>query len=490
MRDYNTINESNERMEAAPLQARSEMHNSKNKGATYLAWKSALEDIVNAADPSIKDDLIMRKDKILKDLRGMFNLNDASANVIKTYNKVVNGMPVEANIIKTNSGYSVQSTLPEDDKDCQLLEQCEKYLINKGYKIMDKLFTVKYKDRMFVVKAETHKQATQKVVKKLLDKQIKDARDINVFKACLRHLSKMYSFDPGIDYVIKYLKDYGFDVTVDSISGWNENRNVPGEHIKQYRMSVVLDGKEHHFLVQLYADMGVWKVKEINAYMLDSNNIKQGKHMKDTKLQDKYVLYQRAGVWYGTKQENYGARIQNANAIQSFKSFNSVDDIIEYLSKYGNISKEDIIVKDSVKDEDFSKKTKHSINDAPHFVEARELKIGMLANFQGKDGVWVTERVKKVEHKNGMVHVETDTINENYFPKSRIWVKDTINDAKTDMLDSAPAPNEENDYEIWVSNNFGKYKVANWKATSKEVAKNEFLEYNPKYKKVGIIEVR
>lgn len=399
MRDYNTINESNERMEAAPLQARSEIRNSKNKGATYLAWKSELEDIVNAADPSIKDDLIMRKDKILKDLRGMFNLNDASVNVIKTYNKLVNGMPVEANIIKTNSGYAVQSTLPEDDNDCQLLEQCEKYLINKGYKIMDRLFTVKYKDRMFVVKAETHKQATQKVVKKLLDKQIKDARDIDVFKTCLRHLSKMYSFDPGIDYVIKYLKDYGFDVTVDSISGWNENRNVPGEHIKQYRMSVVLDGKEHHFLVQLYADMGVWKVKEINAYMLDSNNIK------------------------------------------------------------------------------------HSINDAPHFVEARELKIGMLANFQGKDGVWVTERVKKVEHKNGMVHVETDTIDENYFPKSRIWVKDAINDAK-------PVPNEENEYEIWVSNNFGKYKVANWKATSKEVAKNEFLEYNPKYKKVGIIEVR
>ena len=62
----------------------------------------------------------------------MFNLNDASVNVIKTYNKLVNGMPVEANIIKTNSGYAVQSTLAEDEKDCQLLEQCEKYLINKG----------------------------------------------------------------------------------------------------------------------------------------------------------------------------------------------------------------------------------------------------------------------------------------------------------------------------------------------------------------------
>lgn len=422
MRDYNTINESNERMEAAPLQARSEMRNSKNKGATYLAWKSALEDIVNAADPSIKDDLIMRKDKILKDLRGMFNINDASVNVIKTYNKLVNGMPVEANIIKTNSGYAVQSTLPEDDNDCQLLEQCEKYLINKGYKIMDKLFTVKYKDRMFVVKAETHKQATQKVVKKLLDKQIKDARDIDVFKTCLRHLSKMYSSDPGIDYVIKYLKDYGFDVTVDSISGWNENRNVPGEHIKQYRMSVVLDGKEHHFLVQLYADMGVWKVKEINAYMLDSNNIKQGEHMKDEDFSKKtkqgydvIEMYRDGGRLH--------AIVKRSSDYVVALGYDTSDGTWaqgRYVGTYeGALS--------TLKEEKpTARKIQDSINDTSHFVKARELKVGMLANLQGKDGVWVTERVKKAEHKNGMVHVETDTIDDNYFPESRIWVKDTI----------------------------------------------------------------
>lgn len=116
--------------------------------------------------------------------------------------------------------------------------------------------------------------------KKLID-SVKDVNDLTKFKMALRNISKMYSNDPGIEYVMSVLKNLGYEVTVDSIDGWKENKNVPGEHVKQYRMNVMLEGKEHHFLVQLYADMGEWKVKEINAYMLDSNNIKQGEHMKD-----------------------------------------------------------------------------------------------------------------------------------------------------------------------------------------------------------------
>lgn len=110
---------------------------------------------------------------------------------------------------------------------------------------------------------------------------VKDVNELTKFKTALRNISKMYSSDPGIEYVTSTLKNLGYEVDIDSIDGWKENKNVPGEHIKQYRMSAVLDGKEHHFLVQLYADMGVWKVKEINAYMLDSDNTKQGEHMKD-----------------------------------------------------------------------------------------------------------------------------------------------------------------------------------------------------------------
>lgn len=110
---------------------------------------------------------------------------------------------------------------------------------------------------------------------------VKDVNDLTKFKMALRNISKMYSNDPGIEYVTSTLKNLGYEVVIDSIDGWKENKNVPGEHIKQYRMNVMLEGREHHFLVQLYADMGEWKVKEINAYMLDSDNTKQGDSMKD-----------------------------------------------------------------------------------------------------------------------------------------------------------------------------------------------------------------
>lgn len=106
------------------------------------------------------------------------------------------------------------------------------------------------------------------------DLVITDARPktIDSLKRLLGIISRMYSSDPGIEFVIKYLRDYGgFDVDVDSINGWNENRNVPGEQIKTYILSTQTeDGKTHHIYVQLYADMGVWRVKEINAYLKDS----------------------------------------------------------------------------------------------------------------------------------------------------------------------------------------------------------------------------
>ena len=239
----------------------------------------------------------------------------------------------------------------------------------------------------------------------LTDKSItgdstKDVNDLTKFKMALRNISKMYSNDPGIEYVTSTLKNLGYEVTVDSIDGWKENKNVPGEHIKQYRMNVMLEGREHHFLVQLYADMGEWKVKEINAYMLDSNNTKQGDSMKDTKLQDKYVLYKEAGVWHGTNQENYEARIQNANAIQSFKAFSSVDAIISYLNKYGHLSKEDIIVKDSVNDEDFSKKTKQGFTVVEmyrdggrlHAIVKRSSDYVVALGYDTSDGTWAQGR--------------------------------------------------------------------------------------------------
>lgn len=99
---------------------------------------------------------------------------------------------------------------------------------------------------------------------------MKDANNIHTLKAALHNLSKMYFNDPGIEYVIVILTNLGYNVSIDSIKGWQANRNISGEQIKQYVLNITLDGKVHHALVQLYADEGVWRVKEINAYMLDS----------------------------------------------------------------------------------------------------------------------------------------------------------------------------------------------------------------------------
>ena len=109
-----------------------------------------------------------------------------------------------------------------------------------------------------------------RIVDSVGDRKVNDVNELTKFKIALRNISKMYSNDPGIEYVTSVLRNLGYEVTVDLIDGWRENKNVPGEHIKKYRMNITLDGKEHHFIVILYADMGVWKVKEINAYMLDS----------------------------------------------------------------------------------------------------------------------------------------------------------------------------------------------------------------------------
>lgn len=45
-------------------------------------------------------------------------------------------------------------------------------------------------------------------------------------------------------------------------------------------------------------------------------------------------------------------------------------------------------------------------------------------------------------------------------------------------------------YKIYVKNAFGAYKVADWPAESKEKAVQEFLELNPRYKKIGVVEAR
>lgn len=107
-----------------------------------------------------------------------------------------------------------------------------------------------------------------------MEDSMKDGKELNNLKKLLQQISKMYSNDPGIEYVLKALKGFEYDAQIERIEGWKENRNVPGEQIKDYILGVDVDGSRHHIKVTLYADGKDWKVKEINAYMTDSVSTK------------------------------------------------------------------------------------------------------------------------------------------------------------------------------------------------------------------------
>lgn len=103
-----------------------------------------------------------------------------------------------------------------------------------------------------------------------LKDSITDGKDLNDFKRILQQLSKMYSNDPDILFVMKTLNNFGWKTSLEKIEGWTANRNVPGEYIKKYTLVSDVEGKQHRVLVTLYADDKDWRVKEINAYTLDS----------------------------------------------------------------------------------------------------------------------------------------------------------------------------------------------------------------------------
>lgn len=276
----------------------------------------------------------------------------------------------------------------------------------------------------------TNKEKT--LLKKLVgDHKVNDVNELTKFKIALRNISKMYSNDPGIEYVTSVLRNLGYEVTIDSIDGWRENKNVPGEHIKKYRMNITLDGKEHHFIVILYADMGVWKVKEINAYMLDSNT-KQG---------------------------------------------------------------------DSMKDEDFSKKTKQGYDVVEmyrdggrlHVIFKRANDFGIGLGYDTTDGQWsqgrydfsTLEKARKalMEEKPYARRIQ-DSVNDDNWSSV-----EEENYKKANKPVGAKDVTEKN-FKIYVKNAFGAYKVADWPAVSKEAAVKEFLEMNPAYRNKGIIEAR
>lgn len=71
-KDYNSVEETNERIEAIPLEARNDMKKANNKKAALLMISNEIDDVINAAEPSMRAELKTKKEKILSDLRKQF----------------------------------------------------------------------------------------------------------------------------------------------------------------------------------------------------------------------------------------------------------------------------------------------------------------------------------------------------------------------------------------------------------------------------------
>ena len=181
------------------------------------------------------------------------------------------------------------------------------------------------------------------------DSRMTDGKDLNSFKRILQQLSKMYSNDPDILFVMKTLNNFGWKTSLEKIEGWTANRNVPGEYIKKYTLVSDVEGKQHHVLVTFYADERDWRVKEINAYTLDCaandelsessseeayNIKKENDSMNDSK---KFTIYQVTP--FGTYKLVEWEADSKEEAVKEFLELNP-----SYKSKRGGI------IADSVND--------------------------------------------------------------------------------------------------------------------------------------------
>ena len=122
-------------------------------------------------------------------------------------------------------------------------------------------------------------------------------------------------------------------------------------------------------------------------------------------------------------------------------------------------------------------------------VSADKLEIGMRINYRGK--LYTVEAVTSNEQYKGEYDLllKADDGSQRVLEtggSDRFTVVDNTSKSKGDNMKDAIEKN----FEIYVKNAFGAYKVADWSAVSKEAAVKEFLAANPSYRNKGIIEAK
>lgn len=325
---------------------------------------------------------------------------------------------------------------------------------------------------------------------------ITDGKDLNSFKRILQQLSKMYSNDPDILFVMKTLNNFGWKTSLEKIEGWTANRNVPGEYIKKYTLVSDVEGKQHHVLVTLYADERDWRVKEINAYTLDCvgndesiessseeayNTKKENDSMNDSK---KFTIYQVTP--FGTYKLVEWEADSKEEAVKEFLELNP-----SYKSKRGGI------IADAVDDS--------MVGDARVYMSSEHNDIG-------KDfyGYFSIEHPKygdfyvSFKIKNRRQEVQLDGTGWNfikskgYTPEQKQWIinhkseLERFNGWSGVIADSVEADDiiikdsklKDAKYAIWVKEK-GQWKP--WGSTDKEIDVNELKKRFNYYEDVALM---
>lgn len=307
-----------------------------NKKALLLEAENIIKQIVDDTDAKDKATIQKYADKHLADIRAFAaSLKDLTKDAIseeyKMWVEKINGAARanDEDLLKVYIG------IIKNDKHLSWVEEDE---------------LIKHIKRFLPIKSAVDDNAQK-------DSRVTDGKELNDFKRILQQLSKMYSNDPDISFVIKTLNNFGWQTSIEKIEGWTANRNVPGEYIKKYTLVSDVEGKQHHVLVTFYADERDWRVKEINAYTLDCvgndesiessseeayNTKKENDSMKDSK---KFTIYQVTP--FGTYKIVEWEADSKEEAVKEFLELNP-----SYKSKRGGIiadsvEDDDIIVKDS-----------------------------------------------------------------------------------------------------------------------------------------------
>ena len=112
--------------------------------------------------------------------------------------------------------------------------------------------------------------------------------------------------------------------------------------VNKYGLDIYYSGKDRIYTVE-------GDKQKVSDFVSTELAIK--KNIKDEPKEGKFVVFKENGKFKGTNYENFKANVRNANEVIDLSAFNNMEQVVEYLLKYTNIKREDIIqVASSVED--------------------------------------------------------------------------------------------------------------------------------------------